>query len=36
MWPMDLSEVSMSYREGEVILEANITFVYDYYEIITI
>lgn len=36
MWPMDLSEVSMSYREGEVILEANITFIYDYYEIITI
>jgi len=36
MFPMDLSEVSMSYREGEVILEANITFMFDYYEIVTI
>jgi hypothetical protein len=34
IWPMDMSEVSLSYREGEIFLESNVTFAYDYYEII--
>lgn len=36
IFPMDLSEVSLSYREGEVVLESNVTFAYDYYEIVSI
>jgi len=36
IWPMDLSEVSLSYREGEIVLESNITFAYDYYEIASV
>ena len=33
MYPVILSEVSMSYREGEIVLESNVTFNYDYYKI---
>lgn len=33
MWPTNLQEVSFSMKEGEVLLEAGATFVYDYFTI---
>ena len=34
MWPTNLQEVSFSYKEGEVLLESGVTFVYDYFTIV--
>ena len=33
MWPTNLQEVGFSMKEGEVLLEAGATFVYDYFTI---
>ncbi len=34
MWPTNLQEVSFSYKEGEVLLESSVTFVFDYFIIV--
>jgi hypothetical protein len=34
MWPTNIQEVSFSYKEGEVLLESGVTFVYDYFEVL--
>lgn len=36
VWPNMLGEVSMSYREGEMVLSSSVNFYYDRYEIETI
>lgn len=36
MWPQALGEVSLSYREGEVQIECTVTFVYDYYKLLSV
>jgi hypothetical protein len=33
MWPTNLQEVSFSAKEGEILLEAGATFVYDYFSV---
>jgi hypothetical protein len=33
MWPTNIQEVSFSYKEGEVLLESSVTFVYDYFTV---
>lgn len=33
VWPSQLGEVSFNYREGDVQLEGNVTFTYDYFKI---
>jgi len=36
IWPTNLQEVSFSHKEGEILLESSVTFVYDYFTIIDI
>jgi hypothetical protein len=33
VWPNNLGEISMTYREGETVLDAQVSFVYDRFEI---
>jgi hypothetical protein len=33
MWPTNIQEVSFSHKEGEVLLESGVTFVYDYFTV---
>jgi len=33
VWPTSMSEITMSQREGDILLECNANFNYDYYEV---